>query len=81
MELTDVERKLIDAKRQGARIEVSFLSKRSKESAENLIATIFPPNAEMEHFTKNDSTWYGDYSGNAEFDLVVFYDKEENVNE
>lgn len=79
MELTEVEKKIIEAKRQGGRIEISFLSKRSKEAAENLIATILPPKAELNFYREGDRTWYADYSGNAEYDLVVFYDEKENA--
>lgn len=74
--LSDAEMKIVKAMRLGAKLDVAFLQERSYADAKALIEEIGPDGAELKEYHKNGTKWLADYSGNAGFDLAVFYEEE-----
>lgn len=74
--LSDAEMKIVKAMRLGAKLDVAFLQDRSYADAKALIKEISPDGAKLEKYDKRGTTWMADYSGDADFDLAVFYDIE-----
>lgn len=79
MELTNNERKIIEAKRAGANITADFHGVKSLDEAINISDVFKPSNVIMIKDESEGVAWIQS-NRNEEYNLVVFY-KKENINE